>query len=51
MEKKIIFLILRMLSSGGTDLPAKDQNIGAWKHGKNNAELSAALLTCDLKKK
>ena len=38
MEKKIIFLILRMLSSGGTDLPAEDQNIGAWKHGKNNAQ-------------
>ena len=39
-----------MSSSGGTDLPAEDQNTGAWKHGKNNAQ-SAALLTRDLKKK
>jgi len=38
MEKKIIPLILRMLSSGGSDFPAEDQNIGAWKHGKNNAQ-------------
>ena len=36
--KKLISLILRMLPSSRTDFPAEDQNIGAWKHGKNNAQ-------------
>ena len=36
--KKFIPRILRTLPSGGRDLPAEDQNTGAWKHGKNYAQ-------------
>ena len=36
--KKFIPRILRTLPSRGRDLPAEDQNTGAWKHGKNYAQ-------------
>jgi len=40
-----------MLSSGGTDLPAKPEHRGMEARKEQCTELSAALLTCDLKKK